>query len=204
MSPSARRLGILLVVVWIIFGVGGLVWFFNRPQYTERQENERAVYRTILTDSRYWGKSVMVEETTNGYFEPRPVADLPGTLPDPETTPNSSSRFDYYVEAYPALQQATLEDAERINASTQPFPTDLWLYFLVRYDTVNSEVLAQQQREIDRYVSFSQIGFNPDYTQAMVYVYFECGWFCGGGDIYFLEQIEGEWKVVTTKTVLYI
>ncbi|MEZ5425030.1 MAG: hypothetical protein R2747_02090 [Pyrinomonadaceae bacterium] len=44
-------------------------------------------------------------------------------------------------------------------------------------------------------ISFSRIGFNPDRTQALVYVAKRCGPLCGDGAMIFLLKKDGEWVV---------
>jgi len=57
------------------------------------------------------------------------------------------------------------------------------------------ERLAKRFPGSERIVSLSNIGFNRDHTQALVYVSFYCGAQCAGGSLYTLDKTNGGWAV---------
>lgn len=44
-------------------------------------------------------------------------------------------------------------------------------------------------------INFSNVGFNAQLTQAIVYVSHGCGGLCGSGDYYLLEKKNGKWEI---------
>lgn len=50
------------------------------------------------------------------------------------------------------------------------------------------------------YVELSRIGFNPEHTQALVYVTHWCGDGCMSGDVWFLTRTGENWTVAETST----
>ena len=46
-----------------------------------------------------------------------------------------------------------------------------------------------------RLVSLSDVGFNSQYTEALVYVAYYCGPLCAGGSFYVLKKTNGRWVV---------
>ena len=44
------------------------------------------------------------------------------------------------------------------------------------------------------YIQVSAVGFDAAKTRAMVFVTYECGGLCGGGNLYLLEKVNGSWR----------
>ena len=49
--------------------------------------------------------------------------------------------------------------------------------------------------------SFSNIGFNQDNTQAILYVYYDCGSLCGSGSFYILKKENNIWEVESIEQI---
>jgi hypothetical protein len=50
------------------------------------------------------------------------------------------------------------------------------------------------------YVMMSPVGFNPEKTQAIVYMGSSCGGLCGSWRFHLLEKVHGSWKEVPVAT----
>jgi len=50
--------------------------------------------------------------------------------------------------------------------------------------------------EAEGYLDLSAVGFNPDKTQALVYIGHHCGALCGGGRYHLIEKKAGKWEEV--------
>jgi hypothetical protein len=57
------------------------------------------------------------------------------------------------------------------------------------------EEFYKKYPESGGFISFSQVGFNPERSQALVYFEHWCGGLCGSGLYLLLEKSEGGWKV---------
>ena len=44
------------------------------------------------------------------------------------------------------------------------------------------------------YIQVSAVGFDAAKTRAMVFIAYECGGLCGGGNLYLLEKVSGSWR----------
>lgn len=76
------------------------------------------------------------------------------------------------------------------------------------YDVIKSAELKSLIREGDdwgnfnarypdthMYINFSKVGFNSDFTQALVYMSNNCGGECGEGNFYILIKKNGNWLI---------
>ena len=75
--------------------------------------------------------------------------------------------------------------------SKSEFPDDdnFWLRFSQRFP--NSSSL----------LSFSNVGFNDQHDQALVYVTRTCGGLCGGGGYVLLKKVNGKWEIQNEQTI---
>ena len=71
------------------------------------------------------------------------------------------------------------------------FPDDgkFWLRFSERFPNYS------------RLISFSNVGFNNQHDQALVYVTQACGGLCGGGGYVLLKKINGKWEIQNEQTL---
>jgi hypothetical protein len=100
-------------------------------------------------------------------------------LPMVEMTKDSMDAFEREGIPLQKEAQAKIQDYE-----SSPF----WLAFRKHYPLAWG------------YVELSRIGFNPDHTQALVYVTHWCGDGCMSGDIWFLTRTGENWTVAETST----
>jgi hypothetical protein len=50
-------------------------------------------------------------------------------------------------------------------------------------------------------LSFSNVGFNQQYNQALVYVAHSCGGLCGEGDFVLLRKVNGKWEILNEQNM---
>jgi hypothetical protein len=100
-------------------------------------------------------------------------------LPMVEMTKDSIDAFDREGIPLQKEAQAKIQDYD-----SSPF----WLAFRKRYPLAWG------------YVELSRIGFNPEHTQALVYVTHWCGDGCMSGDVWFLTRTGENWTVTETLT----
>jgi len=58
------------------------------------------------------------------------------------------------------------------------------------------QVFSQNYPASAGLITLSRVGFNPDKTQALVFVAHTCGLLCGEGNYFVLAKKDGEWKIV--------
>lgn len=75
-------------------------------------------------------------------------------------------------------------ESEKIFGGNHPF--DGWSNFYKKYPESTGEI------------NFSNVGFNAQSTQAIVYVVYGCGGLCGSGEYYLLEKKNGKWEIIET------
>lgn len=71
------------------------------------------------------------------------------------------------------------------------------------YATRGTEAMRQDFNNFRAVLTFSSVAYNPGRTKAVCYRAYVCGGLCGMGEMYFLEQKPGGWKVVA-RSVLWI
>jgi len=85
------------------------------------------------------------------------------------------------VEGYAFDRPYTLVADAELHEATAP-DTSKWEGFYRRYPSA------------DGYVTFSNVGFSPDRTRAVVYVEHACAPLCGGARLEFLQYHDGRWR----------
>ncbi|MFH2104169.1 MAG: hypothetical protein ABIJ39_12525 [Chloroflexota bacterium] len=163
------------------------------PATVDLETEERAVYAALLADQYPAPGYVIMDSTATGLDG---VADLDETL--------------RIVNAQlSGVADETMEDFQGRNLTTQPLAADLPLgvaYTLFSLEDMRL-LFAENQNGWDlfynRYpasrgiITFSKVGFNLDFDQALVYVGIQSGWHSGSGAFYLLAKLEGIWHVVT-------
>lgn len=155
------------------------------PDQELNENEEYAVYSAILADNRYNSEKMVVSEYT-----------IKGFLAD---TTNLTQQIS-------GLSQEIVDDYQAKNIDSQKLENNF---------TVSSNVIfisEKQTKQIFRkgegwnnfykkypqssgLISFSNIGFNQERTQALVYVGINCGWLCGDGSFKFLQKTNGKWII---------
>lgn len=160
--------------------------FTVSDNFSETNENEEyAVYSAILADNRYNSEKMVVSKYT-----------IKGFLAD---TTNLTRQI-------AGLSQEIIYDYQANNVDSHKLENNF---------TVSNNVIfisEKQTKQIFRngegwnnfykkypqssgLISFSNIGFNRERTQALVYVGINCGWLCGDGSFKFLQKINGKWII---------
>jgi hypothetical protein len=93
----------------------------------------------------------------------------------------------------PSSQEITWEDLLQKNAESIAFPRDLELG--CEYRMVDGEEQSHSSYpNCTNTYEFSRVGFNESENQALVFLVISCGDF-SYGNFYFLEFVDGKWKV---------
>jgi hypothetical protein len=174
------------------FCAGGVNRQQQGPDRKPASEAERyAAYSAVLTAMfvRESNKLLVIEDHTGD--------DLYG----------KEVHWDYIKKELDQLSQATIDDFEAENAKSATLENKF---------NLTTEVKLVSKAEIDKFfgkgggwweafyktypkspglISFSNVGFNGDVTQAVLYVGHTCGGLCGTGGYLLLTKVKGAWQI---------
>ncbi len=161
--------------------------FLLQPTRGDLDAEEQAVYAALLSnyDVR---ERVVLSKTTDSGFE------FTGQTEQPQGMPGLSEELwqDYLAQndrSYPLSQgmevgvEYVLLDAEEMSDIFSNYE-DGWNEFYSRYP------------DSPGITTFSRVGFNPDRTEALVYMGTQFHYLAGAGNLVRLEKQNGEWKIV--------
>lgn len=127
------------------------------------------------------------------------------TVDDHPLMENLTEHWRYVAERLSPISQDTIAAYKAQNR--EPRQLEDAFKLSIRHVLVEEKELEQFRKgrgweefykkypESGGFISFSQAGFNPDRTQALVYFEHWCGGLCGSGLYLLLEKGEGGWKV---------
>ncbi len=166
-----------------------------KPAPSKDSDNETQVYSAILNE-RYVDTTKYVGEKAKLLL----IAD--------ETSP-SIERFQEYRKDMRLVSQNTLNDYQSKNEQSYKLSKKFDIgvkYLFIDAQEMNRLVVIKVgipdwNRFYAKYpdaagvISFSRIGFNQEFTEALVLVGRGCGRGCGEGAFLFLTKVDGIWKV---------
>lgn len=181
----------------LILAAGFCTGAINHQTQESRQksigEAERyAAYSAVLT-------AMFVHDSTKLLVIEDKTAD--------DFTAKDEKHWDYIKKGLEPLSQITIDDFTAKNAQ----PTTIESKF-----TLTTKVTLVSKSEVDKLfgqgggwwkafyekypgssglITFSNVGFNGDGTQALLYVGYSCGGLCGSGHYVLLAKNNGAWKI---------
>ena len=187
MMPKRLFLGITLLA---IIGAGVFLFLRQKPSAEIHLQAEREIYSVLFAS--------MVSPDELSKINDFTLIDEYTSLGDSQGCTPESWCYPFITEDLPQLKQATLEDFREKNNQS---------YLMKEYlpSTIDNSLLAiNDQKEYWWRISFSRIGFNSSFTQALVLVG-DCrgdGCFSDEGEFiygrgYFslLEKVNGKWII---------
>ncbi len=121
-----------------------------------------------------------------------------------ETYYDSGFEDDYVLWKEPSINQETLDDYRAIGQKKQILDPAL-ISNNESCEFISSDKLDNSLKEDYNWfnkhmlISFSKIGFNKNFDQAIVYRQYDCGGECSGNDLYILIRKDNLWS---TKIIL--
>ena len=147
----------------------------------------RAVYAAVIDDEIYRRSRLIVSEITV------PGDWFAGIDPDRQLSGVEKATFDGYVSSNLTSRYVRREIGEdpRITFLSEHESIGIfnrqrngWAEFRKRFPDANG------------FITFSEVGFNPTFTQALVSVEKQCGGLCGEGKFVVLKKINGRWMIM--------
>jgi hypothetical protein len=157
------------------------------------QESERyAVYSAVLKDMfvRDSTRLLVIESKTGDDF-----------------TDSGEKRWDYIEKGLAPISRPTIDDFKQKNAQPSdienkfPLSTKVTLLSKADVDKFFGEGGGWWKAFYEKYpnspglITFSNVGFNNEMTQALLYVGTQCDGLCGEGNYVLLSKTDGNWKV---------
>jgi hypothetical protein len=171
------------------------------------EENE-AVYEVVLEHNfvEEGVKLLVIQDQTTGY----PMYEDPKLIK--EFWQDDKSFFDLVRQGIPDAQTETLRNYLEQNQTSQKFAMRSKLS--IKYVLVGDKGLEDlfQKDKFDRgwaafyaryphssgLIFLSKVGFNANFTQAMLYAGRQCGGLCGSGSYLLLGKHDGKWVMERT------
>lgn len=179
---------LLLTITLSMIACSTVNRFFSRtPQGDlDLDREEQAIYAVLLSD--YDRPSIVLSQTTDSGFE------FTGETSQPEGLPDLSGElWENYLDrndrSYPLStemeigREYTLLDDEEMSDIFNNYE-DGWDEFYRRYP------------DSPGITTFSRVGFNPDRTEALVYMGAQFHYLAGSGNLIRLEKQDGVWKIM--------
>lgn len=162
------------------------------PTAAKLATEELAVY-TALFDEMYAASQmyVLMAETST----------------DPQTVDNTDSILEYVLPQMTGVDEKTVANFRVRNEAAYPVPADMDLglpYVLLTREAMNQifdintsgwDTFYTRYPNSPGITTVSRIGFNADFTQALVYIGTQSHWLAGAGYYVLLEKVDGAWKV---------
>ncbi len=151
-----------------------------------------AVYSTVL-------KEVFVDDSNKLLVIEDKTAD--------DFTADNDKHWDYLKQGLAPISQATIDDFKSKNAKTSSLEDKFTV-------TIKTKLISKA--EVDKFfapsggwweafyksypnspglITFSNVGFNSDGSQALLYIGHSCGGLCGTGHYVLLTKNNGAWRV---------
>ncbi len=148
-------------------------------------DEDYAVYSTILADSRYKNKIIIISDyTLQSAFTPYSLnQDISNLSEDTISNYQTVKEDNQKLENNFAVEDNVLLLSEKERSILFRKGQNGWEKFYKKYSNVKG------------IISFSRVGFNQERTQALVSVSIGCGSLCGEGNLIFLEKENGKWNV---------
>ena len=162
------------------------------PAEAELEAEEQAVY-TALFDGLYG--------------EPKMYVLMSQTSTDIGGVDNTNSILDRVLPQMTGVDEETVASFRARNDTAYPIPADMDLglpYILLTPDEKNQifavntsgwDVFYTRYPNSPGLTTISRIGFNADFTQALVYAGTQSHWLAGAGYYVLLNKVDGVWKI---------
>jgi hypothetical protein len=172
----------------VVEGTQTLEYWVASPGHCEEGE-DLAVYRAVLSGARYSGKTIVVQEMSNRGGElMNNIEQARGVsgeaIRDYKLRNLEPESLRWIGSISPRIEFLSEDEMDQIfpeNATAYP-----WSDFYKRFPGSTG------------LVTLSNVGFNGDHTQALVYVANVCGGLCGSGEFVVLKKVRGRWVVERT------
>lgn len=194
-SLLAFTIGIICVAIWFIYPLSlNQSSKFLRPDAVLVEEvEEYAIYSAVINKLYVKGDSaeLLVISNQTSFYGNQSQTAIYGDNYIKNTT--SEQRVRQMKEFYTSVSEETLYDydAKKMQSSELRHNFDL----LVGYTLIDETELEEGDEKLDRMIRLSKVGFNPERTEAFVYVEFICFALCGEGNQLLLERTDGVWKI---------
>jgi hypothetical protein len=161
---------------------------FAKPPSPE--EEEQAVYSVLLGE--YQGQKVILYDSTESGFEDMEDDAVP----------------EYVHNAAPNAEGDTLENYLVRNDASHPLPKKLRIgvdYQLMSHKQMDEIFNSSEDAWTEFYkrypgspgiITFSRVGFNQDFSEALVYMARQSDYLAGTGSLIRLQKQNGVWKIM--------
>jgi len=192
MKRSLPVLFALLLPVTVLPACGPASTSVPTPQESDIQTEEQAVYTALFDDV---------------FGEPRMYVLRDMTSPGIEGVKSMDSIFSLSLSQLTGLEDGTADSFRIRNDDAYPVPADMDLglpYVLLSdaefeqifsINTSGWDVFYTRYPDSPGLTTISRVGFNEDFTQALVYVGTMSYWLAGSGYYVLLEKSLGAWRV---------
>ncbi|MCS7010943.1 MAG: hypothetical protein N2049_04290 [Anaerolineales bacterium] len=162
------------------------------PTLPDVQAEEEAVYAALFEQTYNEPRMYVIQAETETHAMPQDLNTL----------------LAYVQEGMASLQETTIENFKARNDTTYPLRPDMQLgrpYVLLTREEINQifglntsgwDVFYTRYPNSPGLTRVSRVGFNSDYTQALVYIGTQSHWLAGAGYYVLLEKVEGQWKII--------
>lgn len=163
------------------------------PTAPDIEAEEEAVYAALF-DEMYGEPQmlVLVAETETGVM----------------SVENTDSTLEYVLSQMGEVDQATVDSFLVRNDASYPLRPDMNVglpYVLLTDEQVKQifdintsgwDVFYTRYPNSPGLTSVSRVGFNADFTQALVYIGTQSHWLVGSGYYVLLEKVDGKWQII--------
>lgn len=141
------------------------------------------------------------------YGEPQMLVLMAVTETTPMSVENTDSTLEYVLSQMSDVAEETVAGFRSRNDAAYPLRPDMDLglpYVLLTRDQFNEifdvntsgwDVFYTRYPNSPGLTSVSRVGFNADFTQALVYIGTQSHWLAGSGHYVLLEKTDGKWQV---------
>lgn len=162
------------------------------PTTAQLEEEEQAVYKALFDGM---------------YGEPRMYVLMSETATDIQSVDNTDSTLEYVLAQMTGVDGETAASYRVRNDAAYPVRADMDLglpYVLLTRNEMNLifdvntsgwDVFYTRYPNSPGITTISRIGFNADFTQALVYIGTQSHWLAGAGYYVLLVKVSGTWKI---------
>jgi len=162
------------------------------PTAPDIETEEEAVYAALFDEM---------------YGEPQMLVLVAVTETAPMSVENTDSTLEYVISQMNGLSEETVAGFRSRNETAYPLRPDMDLglpYVLLTRDQFNEifdvntsgwDVFYTRYPNSPGLTSVSRVGFNADFTQALVYIGTQSHWLIGAGYYVLLAKTGGRWQV---------
>lgn len=161
------------------------------PDAQQAASEEQAVYTAVLASLYDAPAYVLISTTATG----------------PVGVENTAETLSFVLDNLPGVLPDTGQDFLQRNANETSLSADMQIgapYVLLTRQEM-SNLFSENQNGWEAFylghpdapgiTSLSRVGFNPEMTQALVYVGTQSHWLAGSGTFLLLEKVDGSWTV---------